>query len=169
VSGVFEPNYDPSAPADAAASLDIAGRDAPPSYEPASGLRKWLSRDPIGELGGVNLYGMIGNDSINRLDILGMFSVVVGYCWEINRYKDPRSGGTTCTCDYECKCPPGSYTFDSHRRHGWPCDDAPTITCIKPDLSDVALAILIAAAFLEPTPGGEAALLAYLASRGLVL
>jgi len=31
----------------------------------------WLSRDPIGERGGLNLYGFVGNDGVNRWDYLG--------------------------------------------------------------------------------------------------
>jgi len=38
----------------------------------ASGPSQWLSRDPIGEQGGVNLYGMVGNNPINRTDYLGL-------------------------------------------------------------------------------------------------
>jgi RHS repeat-associated protein len=37
-------------------------------------LGKWISRDLINEEGGVNLYGMLGNDSINTYDILGLNS-----------------------------------------------------------------------------------------------
>jgi hypothetical protein len=33
---------------------------------------RWLSRDPIGESGGFNLYGIVGNDSTNAIDILGL-------------------------------------------------------------------------------------------------
>ncbi len=40
------------------------------SYDPLSG--RWVSRDPIGEFGGVNLYGMLGNEALNEADILGM-------------------------------------------------------------------------------------------------
>ena len=39
-------------------------------YCPATG--RWLSRDPIEEPGGVNLYGAAGNDLINRSDFLGL-------------------------------------------------------------------------------------------------
>ena len=39
-------------------------------YDPATG--RWPSRDPIGELGGVNLYGFVGNNGLNRLDYLGL-------------------------------------------------------------------------------------------------
>jgi hypothetical protein len=38
-------------------------------YDTVTG--RWPSRDPIEERGGVNLYGMVGNDGINRVDHLG--------------------------------------------------------------------------------------------------
>jgi len=41
-------------------------------YNPAQG--KWLSRDPIGERGGLNLYGFVGNNGINYWDKLGLAS-----------------------------------------------------------------------------------------------
>ena len=37
----------------------------------ASGIPYWPSRDPIGERGGVNLYGFVANDGANRGDLLG--------------------------------------------------------------------------------------------------
>lgn len=39
-------------------------------YDPATG--RWPSRDPIGERGGINLYGFVGNDGVNRSDYLGL-------------------------------------------------------------------------------------------------
>jgi RHS repeat-associated protein len=33
---------------------------------------RWLSRDPIEEAGGINNYGMLGNDSQNNIDLLGL-------------------------------------------------------------------------------------------------
>lgn len=71
-SGVFAANYDQSAQSEAPQTLDLAGRNAAHDYEPASGRLKWLNRDPIGERGGVNLYGMVGNDAVNRVDVLGL-------------------------------------------------------------------------------------------------
>jgi len=39
-------------------------------YDPVTG--RWPSRDPIGEEGGVNLYGFVGNDGLNQWDYLGL-------------------------------------------------------------------------------------------------
>jgi RHS repeat-associated protein len=39
-------------------------------YNPA--LARWLSRDPIEDLGGVNLYAYVGNDPVNWVDPLGL-------------------------------------------------------------------------------------------------
>ena len=39
-------------------------------YDPETG--RWPSRDPIGERGGVNLYGLVGNDGVNYVDYLGL-------------------------------------------------------------------------------------------------
>jgi RHS repeat-associated protein len=39
-------------------------------YDASAG--RWLGRDPLGERGGVNLYGFVGNNSVTRIDILGL-------------------------------------------------------------------------------------------------
>lgn len=41
-------------------------------YNPEMG--RWVNRDPIGEQGGINLYGMVGNDAVNQWDYLGEYS-----------------------------------------------------------------------------------------------
>jgi uncharacterized protein RhaS with RHS repeats len=38
-------------------------------YDPVTG--RWLSRDPIEEDGGINLYGFVGNDGVGKWDLLG--------------------------------------------------------------------------------------------------
>jgi RHS repeat-associated protein len=40
-------------------------------YQPETG--RWLSRDPIGERGGVNHYGFVKNNGVSRIDYLGLF------------------------------------------------------------------------------------------------
>jgi RHS repeat-associated protein len=42
-------------------------------YDPATG--RWLSRDPIGEIDSHNLYIFVGNDSINRIDFIGLTKI----------------------------------------------------------------------------------------------
>ena len=37
------------------------------------GLGRFLNRDPIQEAGGLNLYGFVGNDPVNRWDYLGLY------------------------------------------------------------------------------------------------
>jgi RHS repeat-associated protein len=39
-------------------------------YDPVTG--RWPSRDPIGEDGGLNIYGFVGNESVNQWDVLGL-------------------------------------------------------------------------------------------------
>ena len=39
-------------------------------YDPRQG--RFINRDPIGEAGGINLYGMVGNNPVNWVDYLGL-------------------------------------------------------------------------------------------------
>jgi RHS repeat-associated protein len=45
------------------------------AYDPDLG--RWVSRDPIAEQGGLNLYGYVGNNPIGFLDPFGLFDCVV--------------------------------------------------------------------------------------------
>jgi len=38
-------------------------------------LGRWMSRDPIAELGGINLYGYVGNSPVDSIDPLGLIDV----------------------------------------------------------------------------------------------
>jgi len=50
-------------------------KNRPCSYKTASGRPYWPSRDPIGERGGVNLYGFVKNAAPNRWDFLGKITL----------------------------------------------------------------------------------------------
>ena len=41
-------------------------------YKTASGRPKWLSRDPLGEYAGINIYGYVLNDPVNGVDLFGL-------------------------------------------------------------------------------------------------
>jgi len=45
-------------------------------YSPSLG--RWLSRDPIGEYGGDNLYGFVGNRPVDRVDRIGLLTMAPG-------------------------------------------------------------------------------------------
>jgi RHS repeat-associated protein len=42
-------------------------------YDPVTG--RWPSRDPIGEEGGLNLYGFVGNNAVGKIDYLGQYTL----------------------------------------------------------------------------------------------
>jgi len=58
------------------ANQDCIRVGEPCSYESASGLPEWLSRDPIAEEGGINLYAYVGNSPVRYTDRLGLFTGV---------------------------------------------------------------------------------------------
>ena len=79
-SGGFAANYDGSTPVDGSQTLDFAEETSAYGYELASGQSKWPSRDPIGERGGLNLYGMVRNNPVNRADYLGLADTSKACC-----------------------------------------------------------------------------------------
>ena len=75
---------------DALPSPDFAMESEGYGYETAMGRACWPSRDPIGERGGVNLYAMVGNDTVDRWDYLGLVdqkwvSPDVGKTWDLGK------------------------------------------------------------------------------------
>jgi len=54
-------------------------------YSPEMG--RWISRDPIEEEGGINLYGMVANDPVNNWDYLGLENGQFAYAKYVRLYK----------------------------------------------------------------------------------
>jgi RHS repeat-associated protein len=83
------------------------------SYSPELG--RWVNRDPIGERGGINLYGMVGNDAVNVVDKLGRDAVHIGSGWYIFIMRsdlsfDSLKGGriTHENENWSCECATGA-------------------------------------------------------------
>jgi hypothetical protein len=77
----------------------FAWNQAQAFYNPSAG--RWLSRDPIGESGGRNLFGFPGNDAVNVVDSSGLQAVAPSIdCWPTSSLdKIPGQGvGKTLTC-----------------------------------------------------------------------
>jgi RHS repeat-associated protein len=75
-------------------------------YAPKLGC--WLSKDPIGERGGLNEYGFVDNDPINICDTLGLMPATTwgggglgGYAQLLTALIDFLNGGPPVTYNYE--------------------------------------------------------------------
>jgi RHS repeat-associated protein len=59
-------------------------------YDPDLG--RWISRDPIGEVGGFNLFTYAGNDPVNQTDPSGLCPDERGFAGRDGQFRDPNSG-----------------------------------------------------------------------------
>jgi hypothetical protein len=89
-------------------------------YNPSTG--RWLSRDPIEENGGLNLYAFVNNDTLNYIDGLGLKLIAnlnlnpenpkgMSYTWEdMGGFETLMTGGTAAYTSSErnvsCECDP---------------------------------------------------------------
>ena len=65
----------------------------------ASGRPVWPSRDPIGEIGGVNIYNMTANSPLNNIDLFGLTRLADERFPEVDipgKEHDPPQGGRFC-------------------------------------------------------------------------
>jgi len=83
----------------------------------SAALGRWLSRDPIGERGGLNIYAFVVNGSVNKYDVLGRFAVApligkallslviktvanaIGYGYVGSKVKEVTEHEPDCPCD----------------------------------------------------------------------
>jgi RHS repeat-associated protein len=75
---------------------------------------RWPSKDPVGERGGINLYGMCGNDTVLNIDYLGLaikkkceFEVVGGHADQVREREnnfDKDKEETPCNRFYGASC-----------------------------------------------------------------
>jgi RHS repeat-associated protein len=77
-------------------------------------LGRWISRDPIRENGGLNLYGYVGDNSVNRTDFLGLVPPV----YNPGNWNDPGHNAANNCYTYACdtRKPPG--TTKDHQQPG---------------------------------------------------
>jgi RHS repeat-associated protein len=59
-------------------------------YQPSTG--RWLSKDPLEEEGGVNLYGFVSNNAVDAIDPLGQNGYTQGLLWLLGLGKDKHYG-----------------------------------------------------------------------------
>ncbi len=59
------------------------------NYDPITG--RWPTRDPIGERGGINLYGFVGNDGVGQWDLWGLMKPDEYLAIFLKRFKEPLS------------------------------------------------------------------------------
>lgn len=72
-------------------------------YSPEMG--RWLSRDPIGELGGMNLYGMCQNDPVSNVDVDGRIVFVPILLLAMKTASYAGAAINACMAVYSCsKC-----------------------------------------------------------------
>jgi RHS repeat-associated protein len=78
-------------------------------YDPD--LQRWISRDPIEERGGINLYSPFANDPTSRYDSFGLEAIKhCKTCEELcaKAYSDPKNkdsnGGVVCDGELKCAC-----------------------------------------------------------------
>jgi RHS repeat-associated protein len=80
-------------------------------YNPETG--RWPSRDPIEEKGGMNLYEIVRNDTVNKIDYLGLACMVKMTCSKVSETRPgiiDRMRGMCFMCNYTCSATaiPGS-------------------------------------------------------------
>ena len=68
----------------------------------SAALARWISRDPSGTRGGINLYNYVRNRTLTLIDMLGLDPCCVFQRWNTtvvkNWWRDYRTADAVCTC-----------------------------------------------------------------------
>ena len=89
-------------------------------YEP--NMARWLTRDPMGEDGGPNLYGFVANDPINEVDDLGLCKTCTCKSVKITYFP----GGDKWQADFYSVGGSGAQLFGTVFIITWTVDGDPT-------------------------------------------
>ena len=120
-------------------------------------LSRWLSRDPIGEWGGWNLYEFVGNDCISRTDPFGLRFGCSGWDpWE--KYGDPwteskayawgpPNGEQTFTCYH--------VTYQKYRRKGAKLDNKGCCVDTSDEKTEIEKKTKVGGPYAEGSANGE--------------
>ena len=103
-------------------------------YSPSLG--RWINRDPIAESGGLNLYGMVGNDPVNFLDAYGLYpgeGIVDGgrrWFWtgDPNASDEVYNAATDAAADWMYRCSPTRGAYVSWGPRGVPGSPRGTVS-----------------------------------------
>jgi RHS repeat-associated protein len=123
-------------------------------YDPQTG--RWPTRDPIEERGGKNLYGFVGNDASDRIDNLGLSSILVGpfipfYIWPFAS-KTKEAPKDACALEKEARDVILNQILEDNKKNGAPNQVQCGNDCVKMSLI-IKLPVLCGGGMLEHNTG----------------
>ncbi|MCX6854903.1 MAG: RHS repeat-associated core domain-containing protein [Verrucomicrobia bacterium] len=96
-------------------------------YVPALG--RWTCKDPIGEKGGSNLYGMLRNNTINKTDLLGLYPCCDGVDFDAEKECCEDKKIVAKVKIWKCERPVGGWKGSFLPNHKYVCCQGPNSGC----------------------------------------